>query len=89
MRRINKILIFLIIFFIFSCNSVKNTVYTVEMTLINGDLITRHYILEDSIKLFLKNRRGKSFLVYDKKDITRYPFILKKNVVSFKLKKTK
>tara|TARA_R110000796_G_scaffold51446_2_gene121348 strand:+ start:1037 stop:1291 length:255 start_codon:yes stop_codon:yes gene_type:complete len=82
-----KLIILLFIFV--GCSSNKNTAYSVEMTLGNGDVITRHYILEDGSKLFLKNRRGNSFLVYDKKDITRYPFILKKNVVSFKLKKTK
>ena len=78
----------IILFFIFaSCTTNKNTVYSVKMTLGNGDVITRHYILEDGSKLFLKNRRSGSFLVYDKKDISRFPFMLKKNVVDFKVKK--
>ena len=78
-----KLIILLFVFV--GCSSNKNTAYLVEMTLGNGDVIARHYILEDGSKLFLKNRKGNSFLVYDKKNITRYPFILKKNVVNFKL----
>ena len=48
-----KLIILLFIFV--GCSSNKNTAYSVEMTLGNGDVITRHYILEDGSKLFLKN----------------------------------
>jgi|GEM_PF-4179214 len=82
----NKLILVLSLFILSGCVSSSKAIYNIEMELVNGDLITRQYVLDDSITLFIKRRNNSSFLVYNKKGVNCYPFLLRKKVVKFNIK---
>lgn len=73
-----KKLLILLMIVTASCGTTRE-VYNLEMTLSNGNIVTRQYKLPDSVTLSIK---GKDCLIYTKKDSSCY--CIKRNVINFK-----
>jgi hypothetical protein len=83
----NLLLILVLSFIFLSCSpklweNPKPTYvdYEVEMTLKSGRVITDIYTLPDTSTLFIRSRKGKSWLVYDSNRGECCPTILKNRV---------
>jgi hypothetical protein len=84
-----KIRFLLLFVFLASCMAPEK-IYTLEIQTVKGRLITREYILPDSINIFITVRRDIPFLVYKStREIDLIPTMIYKNAASFRLLENK